>query len=125
MENYTYELDKQGGIADFENEFERAFPELKISAHLHFNNKDILMYVTDRTMHFVKAFCADDFNCKIFESLPKEIKALPQSDKFISEKEVRQFYLRFMNKTFDTYYADYKANQAKLTKEDFGYSNDV
>ena len=127
MENYTYELDKQGGIIDFENAFEKKFADFKVSAHLHLDNKSILMYITDRKMHFVKAFCATDFDCEIFDEkyLPKDIIVLPKSDKHIYENDVRQFYLRFMKKTFDTYYNDYIANQTKLTKEDFGYSNDV
>ena len=120
MENYTYELARQGKITVFENEFEKAYPEIKVSAYLHFNNKDIIMAICDRNMHFIKAFAANDFDCQEFEGkyLPKQFKELPKSDKHISDKEVRQFYLRFMKKTFSSYYADYKAHQLKLIDED-------
>ena len=124
MENYTYELARQGKITVFENEFERAYPEIKVSAYLHFNQKDIIIVICDRAFHFIKAYIASDFDCKHFKEdyLHQMYKALPKSEKYASDKDIRQFYLRFMKKTFDTYYVDYKEHQLKLIDEDFNIS---
>lgn len=120
MENYVYELAQQGKIALLENEFERAYPQIKVSANLHFNEKDIIIVICDKYMHFIKAFIANDFDCSEYEEkyLPKQLKELPKSDKYVSEKDVRQFYLRFMKRNFKTYYDDYKSHQLKLIDED-------
>ena len=122
MENYTYELAQQGKIALLENEFEREYPQIKVSAYLHFNNKDIIMVICDKYMHFIKAFVANDFDCNEFEEkyLPQQLKELPKSDKYISKKEVRQFYLRFMKRNFKTYYDDYKAHLMQQADLDLG-----
>ena len=120
MENYTYELAKQNKIIELEKSLEREYPEIKVSGYLHRNQKDIIIVICDRAFHFIKAYVATDFDCKHFKEdyLHQMYKELPKSDKYASDKEIRQFYLRFMKNNFETYYDDYKAYQLKLIDED-------
>ena len=124
MENYTYELARQGKIFDLEKAYEKEYPQIKVSAYLHFNEKDIIMIVCDKYMHFIKAFIAKDFDCKEFEVkyLPQKLKELPKSDKYCDDNEIRKFYLRFMKSQFETYYSDYKKHQLQQIDQDFNIS---
>ena len=127
MENYVYELAKQNKIIELEKALEKEYPETKVSAYLHMNQKDAIIVICDRAFHFIKAYIASDFDCKHFKEdyLHQMYKELPKSSKYASDKEIRQFYLRFMKRNFETYYDDYKAHQLKLVDEDLDYSKNV
>ena len=91
------------------------------------NQKDIMIIICDIAFHFIKAYTASSFDCKPMKEdyLHQMYKELPKSDRHCNDKEIRQFYLRFMKNTFETYYDDYKAHQLKLVDEDLDYSSSI
>lgn len=127
MENYVYELAKQNKIVELEKAFEKEYPQIKVTAYLHINQKDIMVIICDRAFHFIKAYVASNFDCQPmkYDYLHQMYKELPRSDKHCNDKDIRQFYLRFMKKEFETYYEDYKANQLKLVDEDLDYKSSI
>ncbi len=122
MENYIYELYKKGGIAKLEDKIENIGDKLlKASVLMRPSQSELLIVITDRRFHFIKAYEATDFDCKPVEQcfLSFGFDKLPKSEKgYCDNADFRRFYLRFMKNEFETYYDDYKAHQLKLVDKD-------
>lgn len=122
MENYIYELYKKGGIINLEDKIENSGDKLlKASVTLKPSQRALLIVITDRRFHFIKAYEATDFDCKSVDQcyLAYGFDKLPKSEKgYVDDAEFRKFYLRFMKNQFETYYEDYRAHQLKLVDED-------
>lgn len=122
MENYIYELYKKGGIIEFEKKIENIGGKpFKASVSMKPTQTELLIVITDRHFHFIKAFEATEFDCKPIEQcyLPYGYDKLPKSENgYCSDVEFRRVYLRFMKNEFDTFYEDYKAHQLKLVDKD-------
>ena len=122
MENYIYELYKKGGIIELEKKIENTGNKLlKASVSMRPSQTQLLIVITDRHFHLIKAYEATEFDCKPIEQccLPYGYDKLPKSEKgYCDDADFRKFYLRFMKNEFDTYYEDYKAHQLKLVDKD-------
>ena len=124
MENYIYELYKRNEIIKLENAIERAYPQFKASIIMAPSQRQLYIALTDRKFHFVKAYIAEDFNCKPTEQrlLPYQLDNLPQSKTICDDESFRKFYLRFMNNNFETYKTDYKAYINEQAEKDLNES---
>lgn len=122
MENYIYELYKNNDIAKLEDRIENIGDGLlKASVTLRPSQRELLIVITDRSFHFIKAYDATEFDCQPIEQnfLPWGFDKLPKSENgYVDDATFRRFYLRFMKKNFETYYEDYKAYQLKLVDKD-------
>ena len=122
MENYIYELYKKDGIAKLENKIENIGDGLlKASITMRPSQRELLIVVTDRSFHFIKAYETTDFDCKPIEQhfLPWGFDKLPKSEhSYVNDADFRKFYLRFMKNEFETYYDDYRAYQLELVDKD-------
>lgn len=120
MENYIYELYKKGGIRKLENELEAAYNQVKAVVIMQPSQRQLLIVLTDRSFHFINAYEATKFDCKQTKQcyLPYQLDKLPKSEKSCDDETIRKFYLRFMNREFDTFYEDYKNHQLELVDKD-------
>lgn len=122
MENYIYELYKNNGIAKLEDRIENIGDGLlKASVNLRPSQRELLIVITDRSFHFIKAYEVTDFDCKPIEQcyLAYGFDKLPKSaNSYVDDANFRRFYLRFMKNEFETYYDDYKAHQLQLVDKD-------
>ena len=129
MENYIYELYKKGGIRELEDKIENIGDKLlKASVTLRPSQRELLIVITDRRFHFIKAYEATDFDCKPVEQcyLSYGYDKLPKSDKgYCDDATFRRFYLRFMKNEFETYYEDYKTHQLELVDKDLDCNQTV
>ena len=129
MENYIYELYKINGIDKLEDKIENLGDGLlKASVTMRPSQRELLIVLTDRSFHFIKAFEATDFDCQPIEQnfLPWGFDKLPKSEhSYVNDEDFRRFYLRFMKKEFETYYEDYKNYQLKLVDKDLDCENNV
>ena len=120
MENYIYELSKKNGVVKLEEAIEKTYSQVKASVFMKASQRELYIIIADRCFHFIKAYEATDFDCKPIKQcyLPFGLDKLPESVKTCDDEYMRRFYLRFMKKEFESFYADYKAYQLELVDKD-------
>ena len=127
MENYIYELYKNNGITKLEERIENISGKLlKASVSMRPSQTELLIVITDRRFHFIKAYQATDYGCKSEEQcfLSFGYDKLPKSEKgYCNDEDFRKFYLRFMAEQFPTYEDDYYEHINNEARKDLGKTN--
>lgn len=111
--NYTLELQKQDKLKEMIQDFHKHFPEFSNSFFNDYDrtirdNNSLCLWITDNNHVHLKNYYLTQYECK------------PNKQNKLLDEKIKKWYLRFMNKTFDTYKQDYINNVMKTINEDFG-----
>ena len=116
MKHYIYDLLATGKLKEFEQEFEETF-EVKAICCLSKDQLHMRIVYADYLFQFVGAHTFTDYTIYAWHHPPFGFGNMPRSERTLNEKEVENFYLEFMRKTFKSYEEDYKSNQNRPPKE--------
>lgn len=112
--NYILELLNQNKLKEMIEDFYKHFPGFLNSFFNDYertikNNNSLSLRMTNNRLEHYNDYYITQYDCR-----PNRNKS-----KHLDEK-VRQWYFRFMNKTFDTFKEDYTNHILKKVNEDFG-----
>jgi len=114
--NYVLEIFKQDKIKEMILDFRKHFPSYSNSYFYNFDmtikQNCLKLHVQDREYKLIKIYNITDYACD------QEYKSSYITD--VDNQEVKKWYLRYMNKTFDTFKEDYTNHTLKKVNEDLG-----
>ena len=112
--NYIKELFNQNKLKEMIEDFYKHFPGFLNSFFNDYertikNNNSLLLWMTNNRLEHYNEYYITQYDCNANRHKSRNL-----------DEEVRQWYLRFMNKTFDTFKEDYTNQTLKKINEDFG-----
>lgn len=113
--NYIKELLNQNKLKEMIEDFYKHFPGFLNSFFNDYertikNNNSLSLWMTNNRLEHYNEYYITQYDCKPSNS---------HMSAHLDEK-VRQWYFRFMNKTFDTFKEDYTNHILKKVNEDLG-----
>jgi len=113
--NYIKELFNQNKLKEMIEDFYKHFPGFLNSFFNDYertikNNNSLSLWMTNNRLEHLNEYYITQYDCKPCNS---------HRSAHLDEK-VRQWYLRYMDKTFKTFKEDYIKNTLNKVNEDFG-----